>query len=329
MLSTAFRAFLCVVAATAAALVGGFFSPAAACDVNGNNCGGDGPDVSGRTIAVTVTHSYGSGGSSGSAGTSTGSTTVQVPVPCWYVQGKTGKEYYHWVESGQASIDWYHHGGGDGPFEPYPGYKQHKNDSEGHWYGSACSSETFENIDDFFEYSQQWFAEHPSVYVPGGGQPPIPPIPPEVLLEAATDALTIPEPEFVWSPQLVDGQGTLVNLDTWFWLDDYPTEGTVTASAGPSTVTVDLTLDDVQYSSAEAGSVTCADGGSPWQEGASSDCRLVFPRASDATTVAANAAWSGTWSYNGVPQGAIDPVSADWETSFPVREAGAVVTDVD
>ena len=108
--------------------------------------------------------------------------------------------------------------------------------------------------------------------------PPIPPIPGEVLLAAAMEAITVPDPEFVWNPQERSGDGSVVNLDTWFWLEnDLPTEGSVTAQAGPWSATVELSLSNVEYYSADAGSVVCADGGTEWTPTAGqSDCTLTF-----------------------------------------------------
>jgi len=37
----------------------------------------------------------------------------------------------------------------------------------------------------------------------------------------------------------------------------------------------------------------------------------------------------GDGSCNGAPQGAIDPLTSEWEFSFPVYEIGSTVTDVD
>ncbi len=151
-----------------------------------------------------------------------------------------------------------------------------------------------------------------------------------MLLAAAMEAITVPDPEFVWNPQERRGNGSVVNLDTWFWLDgNLPTEGSVTASAGPWSATVELSLTNVEYNSADAGSVVCDDGGTEWTPTATSDCTLTFTRPSDAATVEASARWDGTWSYNGAPQGAIDPLTSDWEFSFPVYEIGSTVTDVD
>lgn len=304
--------------------VGAAVEPASACGVGGDDCGG-GPTSSGGTVTITVSGSFVGGGSSGTSGT----TTVSLPTPCYYVQGFTGKEYAEWVESGRAASEWYHTGG-EGPFEPRPGYKKYADDDEGHWYGSACSSETFDDLDEFFEFAERWFETHEAVYVPAGGSPPIPPVPPEILLQAATESITVPEPQFEWNPQERQGNGSVVNLDTWFWQDqDLPTTGSVTASAGPWSATVDLTLSNVEYYSDQAGSVVCEDGGTEWSPTAQSDCTLTFARPTPGETVEASARWDGTWSYNGTPQGEIDPLTAEWSVTFPIYEIGSTVTEVD
>ena len=107
----------------------------------------DGPTTSGNMVTISVSGTFVGVGSDGYPG---GSTTVSVPTPCYYTQGFSGKEYAEWVDSGRAASVWYHTGG-EGPFEPHPGYQRYKDDAEGHWYGSACSSETFEDLDDFFD----------------------------------------------------------------------------------------------------------------------------------------------------------------------------------
>jgi hypothetical protein len=326
MLKTVLRSAAVLAMTGGAIALGAATEPASACGVGGDNCN-DGPITSGNTVTISVSGTFVGVGADGSPG---GSTTVSLPTPCWYEQGFTGKEYAEWVDSGEAARIW-RQTGGEGPFEPHPGYQQYKDDDEGHWYGSVCSSETFEDLDDFFEFADEWFRTHESVYVEAGETPPIPPIPGEVLLAAAMESITVPDPEFVWNPQERRGNGSVVNLDTWFWLDgDLPTEGSVTASAGPWSATVELSLSNVEYYSADAGSVVCEDGGTEWTPAAGdSDCTLTFTRPSHAATVEASARWDGTWSYNGAPQGAIDPLTSEWEFAFPVYEIGSTVTEVD
>jgi hypothetical protein len=282
----------------------------------------------GQTVTITV---VGTGVKGGSAGKPAQSTAV-VFAPCSMNEGYTGKEYYEWVTSGAASRDWYHQGGSAyGPFEPRPGYEQYKDDDKGHWYGGSCSSEGFEDMKEFFAYSDKWFAEHESVYVPAGVDPPVPPIPPEVLRDAASKAMTLPEPKLDWNPKRNGDAATLVNLDTWVWLTDRNTDLYVEASAGGVTARVDAKLDSMTVSAPNAGSTECKDGGVPYAPGASGECSITFTRSSPTggtSPVTATTQWSATWSINGADQGPIpDPLAPATDTTpIAVREVEAIGT---
>jgi hypothetical protein len=300
------------------------------CAVTGTCGGGATPEVSGHTVVVRVSGSLVSGGSPGSGG---GTTSVSVPSPCWYIQGMSGKEYAEWVDSGKAQYLWYHTNAGNGAYQPVAGYEQHKNDDKGHYYGGECSSETFgDDIDGFFSYADKWFADHPEVWVDAGNQPPVPPIPPQVLRDAALKAMTLPEPTFSWSPQMRGDNGTLVNLQTWFWQNQPVLHGDVTASAGGNSATVTADVTSVVYDAPTADHpASCPDGGTPYSRGASSSCTLEFVKATPAggsETVTATASWGLSWSYNGAGRGALDPVSITDQAPLVVKENQALVTSV-
>lgn len=309
-------------------------APASACGgAAGSACPPSGPSTpstTGQTIIVQVSGSFVGGGKDGSPG----STTVSVPAPCFYIEGFTGKEYYDYVQSGKAASDWNHTGGGtDGSFQPIPGYKQHKNDTKGHWYGGECDSANYENmfgsdpdLDAFFKYSDKWFATHQDVWVPGGQQPPIPPLPPEVLAYAAQKAMHIPDPEFAFNPDRPQGGAqTFVNIPTWFWLTDRRTEGDVTASVPGQSATVTAKLDSFSIVS-DAGDTTgdCGGTGTPWTKGmdptAASDCSISFMEPSQGMGLTATANWGLSWTYNGAPQGNLDPVTATWNSQVRVGQ---------
>lgn len=280
------------------------------------------PTTSGHTVTVSVSGSFVGGGSAGSPGG--GTASVSVPSPCWYSQGFSGKEYANFVDSGQAAA-LNHHTGGDYPLEIRPGYESHKNDTEGHYYGGGCSSETFgDNLDAFFKYADAWFKDHGEIWVPGGQQPPTPPVPPEVLLQAAQKALTLPEPTFDYNPK-ENGAASLVNLDTWFWLDKDIDTGDVTASAGGNTVTVTAKRESVSFTAPTAGSVSCADGGTEWSTGASSNCVLYFRQASTGTPVTSTARWGLSWTANGAPRGDLPGITASQTDDVKVIEVQSVV----
>jgi hypothetical protein len=283
----------------------------------------------GHTVTVTV---VGSGVKGGSAGKPARAGVV-VRSPCWMNAGFTGKKYYEWVTSGAASRDWYHQGGSEeGPFKPKPGYEKYKDDDKGHWYGGSCSSEGFENLKEFFAYSDKWFAEHDSVYVPAGVEPPVPPIPPEVLREAASKAMTLPGPKIDWNPKRNGDAATLVNLATWVWLTDQNTDLYVTASAGGNSVTVNASLASMTVSGPNGESTDCVDGGVPYTSGASGGCTIAFTRSSSAggtSPVSTTTQWNATWSINGGPsEGPIpDPLKPATEiTNIAIREVEAIGT---
>lgn len=147
-----------------------------------------------------------------------------------------------------------------------------------------------------------------------------------MLRDAALEVMTLPEPTFDYNPE-AGGASSLVNLDTWFWLDDDTDTGSVTASAGPSSVTVTAARKPVEFASSSAGSVGCADGGTPYSAGASSTCTLVFPQATGpgGTPVTSTASWDLSSSYTGTAQGDLDPITATDTGHVWVIEAQSLV----
>lgn len=318
---------LLVAAVTGGGLVlsGAALSPAAAC--GGGAVGGScPPEVSGGTVTVTVTGSFVRAGSSGSSG---GSTTVAVQVPCFLWKSWTGKEYYDGIQDGTITgagwDEW-----ADRPWTPYPGYQKHKDDTEGHWYTPGCSmTDQFEDFDDFDSFAQEYFLTYPHTYVEAGETPPVPPVPPEILLAAAQEAMEVPQPAFEHNPDVAGAFDTLVNFDTWFWLEDPTQTGSVTATAGANSVSVDAELEDVRFSaSGTPGSVQCDGTGVPYAPGATSSCTMRFARAGD-IDVTAQTLWGATWSYNGQPQGALDePLRGDFTDTVGVAQSQTLVTGV-
>lgn len=305
---------------------GAVLSPAAACDGAGVACAPETPESNGNTVTVTVTGSFVGGGADGSPGS--GSTTVTVPTPCTFHELWSGKEYYEGIEDGTIT------GAGSdeaeaGTWKPNAGYEQHKDDTKGHWYHPSCTmlDGMFDSFDQFDRFAESFFDENPGIYVEDGGTPPVPPVPPEVLLQAAQEAMTMPEPVFDHNPRRAADEATLVNLDTWFWLEDARESGEVTATAGPNSVTVEATLQDVRFVGENAGAVSCDGTGVRWRPGAASDCFLQFVRAGS-NGVTASSTWGLTWSFNGAPMGTLDAVGNTWSADVDVVESQALVTEV-
>lgn len=307
-------------------LAGGFVAVGPPAATAADDCGRTGCDgsveTSGNSVVVTVTGTLVRGGSAGSSS----STTVSIPTPCYLMATVSGKELAEDIERNDGMVL-----GDDRQFVPaeqyWPGWEDHADDDVGRWYVPVCDlgvtdpppTDAFMN--DFFDRTDSTFVEE-------GETPPTPPIPPEILLAAAQEALAVPDPRFDLNPRRGGAASTVVNLDTWFWMLDPTDSGSVTASAGGNSVTVNLARESVVFSSANAGSVSCDDGGVAWSPGASSDCTLTFRRSGAGQSVDATTRWVGTWSFNGAEQGAVDPVVATWSDAIAVAEIQSVVTGV-
>ena len=309
--------------AVGAVLLGALTNAASAC---GGAAVGCEPEVSGRTVTVTVTGTLVRSGTPGSPGG--GSTTVSVPVPCYLTASWTGKEYFQGIKDRSITSAGWDEWGGDMDHWPYPGWREHKDDDEGRWWTPTCRyTGQFSDYDEWDDFSGDYFLSYPQTFLQPGEQPPMPPVPPEMLLQAAQEAMEVPAPDFEYNPDAAGPFDTLVNMDTWFWLSDPTQDGSVTASAGGDSVRVDATLADVTFSAPEAGAVPCEGTGVEWQQGSSSECTLAFEQAG-ANDVTADTQWTLEWSYNGAPQGAVDPLSATFTEPVVVAESQALVNDV-
>ncbi|AYY11478.1 hypothetical protein EF847_00805 [Actinobacteria bacterium YIM 96077] len=203
-------------------------------------------------IDVTV---WGSGVSEGGDGYEIPPETIRKLPPCFYSRWKTGAEVYEQFINNPIGPDNYPQEHDHDRFENWEDYE---NDDEGYWWTGNCSSARFESdvIGEFADYVDEWFEENPPMYVEPGDPEPVPDVPPEVLVEYAHEAMELPEPEVSWNPKR-DGDGaTLVNIDTWFWLDDGPVELEVHAEAGGNTATVQATLGEISFSAPSAASVS-------------------------------------------------------------------------
>lgn len=291
------------------------------------NCGGGNDDdggsegeSGGEGISVRV---WGSGTTSGDEGYEIPAETVTVLPTCYYTQFKTGKDYYE---------DYEPIGPDNYPVEPLPDYEKYKDDDKGYWWTGRCSDANFEG-DDFGDYSTDWFDENPPIYVEEGETEPVPPIPPEDLMQVAYDEMTLPDPEIGWNPKRNGDGATFVNVETWLWLDDGLVELEVNAEAGDNVAQVEATLGSMNFSAANAAPVSCTGTGTEWTPGATStDCALEFLRSSanqpgGVSSVTAESQWDIEWFANGEPRGALDPQTTSATFDVPVAEVQTVVTD--
>ncbi len=159
----------------------------------------------------------------------------------------------------------------------------------------------------------------------------------ETLLQVAQDAFTIPEPEIQQSPAATDENGaTLVNLDTWFWSEEAQASYTITATAGPVSVT--LTAENTGYklvSPAGGADCTYEQFTTKWSEELNSNpdagCTIAFsePSTGDGHEVSVSSTWDVTWTATGINgTNTLDPITPSSTITVPVVEQWGDVTDV-
>jgi hypothetical protein len=276
-----------------------------------------------ETTGHMITVSVWGGVSTGSPG-SVGGREVTVSAPCWMSASRTGKAYYEYVISGQMDRDNKAYGE---HMTAETGWKTHKDDDKGHWYYGKCADDQTAKV------ANDYYVDHGWQFYPAGTEPPPPEVSPDLLRDIAFENLIPPPPELNWNPKLVGNQGTLVNLDTWLWLDNAPTILTVHARAGGNEASVTATFHGMDINAHGERTLRCPGTGTPYSRGATATCALAFSRASSAlgaatTPVTVTTRWTGTWEANGDPMGALttqpDPISAT--VNIRVDEVQTLVT---
>lgn len=284
------------------------------------------------SVVVTVTTS---GSTVEGRSFSSSTTRTQAPV-CWYGRGMSGLEYFeYWKPGGEAresdTLDDFAYQG-----LLHPDYESHATDDTGHWYEATC------RVDAPVEVREAYLASHPAVFVPAGV--PAPPVeaqvPPEVLAEVAYEAMQLPTGVIRWNPATGVGGATVVNLDTWVWVEGAPVDVEVTASV-PSGVwaRVSAHLAGMELTAQGADPVSCSGAGTAWSAGAgASSCSLVFYRSTaglavkdgqalPTATVTAAARWEASWtsSVDATPR-PLDAQTITATAEIPVAEIQTLVT---
>ena len=253
--------------------------PAAACqNVVSCSAGNDGGNLHAGVSYITISVDGGNYPSHGAVV----EVPNRVPPPCWYSKGRSGAEMY--ADSRDPYYYSLAHHVGENHDDWFPPIVDQHKDDDGNFYSWECDSGNFDgSIHDFFTYVDQWSAQNdPLIWVPAGQAPPQPPVPPEILMGLARDAMdkTVRMPVVNFNP----AARSFVRLDTWMWFDPAAWQPvSVTASGGGNSVTVTATPGKVGVSGVPAGSTVrtgCADGGRPYSAGGSTDCLINFNRSS-------------------------------------------------
>lgn len=295
---------------------------------------GTGAEASAGSISVMVTTS----GSTTSGVPFVRSSVRSVAPVCWYGQKETGAAYYeYWKPGGVArqspTLDDY---AAQGLLNP--GWESHSTDTVGHWYEATCRTDA--PVDKAAAYR----ASHPPVYVTPADKVPVaaPDVSPETLAQVAFAAMDLPRGVIRWSPSLQGSGATVVNTDTWVWVEGAPTTVTVTAAvaSGPS-AQVTATLQDLSLTAPGADRSSCGPTvGVPWAAGATStSCKIRFVRSTanqvvkagqslPTATLTATGTWSASWTSSADPATQTPLPTQDLVTTaeVPVAEIHTLVT---
>jgi len=260
--------------------------------------------------------------------------SIQVPRRCWYGAGYSGQKYYEaWGPDGTA----YTSPSANGYLEPslYEGFEEYQTETTGRWYAAACASHVSR------EDAAAYRAAHPPVYVlPGTDPPPTDEgLDPQLLAEVAFEHMELPTGTIRWNPSL-DGTGaTVVNMDTFVWVENAATEVQVTASVPGVTSTVSARMAAMTLQAPGADERTCTDAGTPYTAGMrESACSIEFHRSSAnqpvkagqmlrTATLTATATWTATWTSNLEPATyALETQTLTTTAEVPVAEIQTIVT---
>lgn len=284
----------------------------------------------GVDVSVSVSYTSATPGSGGSGGTTTSSRqfSARVKPPCQYLPVGTGDEVAKNMDGSKTRVK----SDPDEPYEEnvaqYPGWAQHAGDTEGRWYlPSSCSQPDGMSKDEYNKIANT-FLHKPAVFVPAGGQPPVPPVDGATLAKAAWKAVEIPAPSVEMNPRMDGDVQTLVGVENWVWASaDTPQSVTATASAGPVSATVTATSSGLTLSAPDS-RVSCQGFGTPWQPGmpeGGSSCTVTFTRSSEhlggSTSVKVGVSYSASYTASDGAQGSLPSVSTSGSVSLKVGEA--------
>jgi hypothetical protein len=179
--------------------------------------------------------------------------------------------------------------------------------------------------------SNEWYQQvcyipgPPSQTLPGASWQRFDAVNPENLARVAIDDMLagIPQHTIETNPD-IEG---FVGFETWFWIDGGMLEP-VTATASIPFMTVVATAEPgrVQFDFGDGATGECTGSGTPWSEGATSDCTHQYEVAGH-YEVTATIEWTGSYTVNGGAPVVIDEVATRTATlDLPVEEGQAINT---
>lgn len=260
---------------------------------------------------------------------------VTVPRRCWYGPGMTGAAYFEYWKPGGAGRSGMTGDAYAAQGLLHPGFEAYEGDTEGRWYEATCAVGV--PGDEWLAYHR----EHPPVYVEPGDPAPavVESVDPAVLAQVAAEHMQLPTGTMRWNPSLAGSGATVVNMETFVWVEDATTEVQVTASVPGVWSQVQARMTGMTVSAPNTTDVTCPDPGTPYTAGMTgSSCEIVFRRSSanqavkagqryPTVTVTATSTWESTWTSSLDPTPRTLPAQTRTVTAeVPVAEVQSVVT---
>lgn len=146
------------------------------------------------------------------------------------------------------------------------------------------------------------------------------------MARRAVEEMVLKAPDIGMAPP--SGSMGLVGMDVWFWnnVNDHtwgPIERTV--SAGAVTVTATANVRTIDWDLGNGDSISC-DEGTPYEDGAASDCTYAYDEPSDGYAVTATSHWVVEWTSNVGIEGEIT-LDLESEAVIAVTEAKQVLAD--
>ena len=156
------------------------------------------------------------------------------------------------------------------------------------------------------------------------GEPPIPPVDPELVRASALRIVGLPQISVGVNPDV-----GLVAMPAWFWVRGY-SGGTMSGSEtlDQSSVEVEITSTGYRWSFGDGSALYTHSVGRAYP--AQSDIRHLYERSSHgaggAFPVRLRITWSARYSENGGPWLPLEPISLTYTRSYPVQQLQSVLT---
>lgn len=157
----------------------------------------------------------------------------------------------------------------------------------------------------------------------------VPAVTPAILAEEARSLLALPSPEVGVSPDGLNANPALVNLPTWWWVENARPLSQRT-EVGP--VWAEVTAQPVASSwvTSDGERTDCAGLGMAWAPGMAElepgSCSHTYTRANAEEVAEVQVVWRVTWVGSGGASGTLEPFTIPGSVEVPVYERHAIVT---